>query len=301
MYKKFLSFCLAGALILNVFTPNFFANNKPTTSFSVKKPAKTKKIVFGTFVGAFLSGSVAVAVKLLYNFFDEKKSAYIRLNDENELSDPIKAEKIAEYRLKNGLTIEIRRGEIADYKDIDMITNAANRGLICGSGICGAIFKLAGKENLAKEIKNTCPGGSKDGDVVVTSAQDLCSSNGIQYIVHGVAPQKGPWPYCLSKIRLNEVYLNTFKQANIKKCSSLLLCLYGAGLYGWSAEESIDSLFWGLDRAELLPKNRKHNSSNSSLKRIIINCFTDKDVTAAKKKFAEYFKKNKRMVKKKWN
>ena len=44
-------------------------------------------------------------------------------------------------------TIEIRKVSITDL-DTDAIVNAANDGLWAGGGVCGAIFKAAGYEQL---------------------------------------------------------------------------------------------------------------------------------------------------------
>ena len=45
--------------------------------------------------------------------------------------------------------LNIVSGNILDYLDNkDLIVNSANKYMICGSGVCGAIYKKANKELL---------------------------------------------------------------------------------------------------------------------------------------------------------
>jgi O-acetyl-ADP-ribose deacetylase (regulator of RNase III) len=266
---------LAGALILNVFTPNFFANNKPTTSFSAKKLSKTKKIVFGTFVGAFLSGSVAVAVKLLYKC--------LHPNSENSN----KANKIAKYRLKNGLTIEICHGEITDYKNIDMITHAVDQNLTCDCGTCGDIFKLDDENELTEEIKKKHPKSCQVGEVVVTLPTQNLKEKGFKYIAHCVMQQKPTDSSLALNLKYDflwKIYKNIFSSAIKNKCQSLLLCFHDASLYGWSTENST-SVF-----ATILNGKIENSKLHFDLKKIIINCSTDEEVTGVTRELDDFFK-----------
>ena len=61
--------------------------------------------------------------------------------------------------------IKILLGDITT-SDTEAIVNAANTNLLAGSGVCGAIFKAAGYEELQAECNKLSP--SKTGDAVVT-------------------------------------------------------------------------------------------------------------------------------------
>lgn len=57
-------------------------------------------------------------------------------------------------------TITVRRGSVVQA-DTDAIVNAANEGLLGGSGVCGAIFTAAGwdKMQAACDKLSPCPTG----------------------------------------------------------------------------------------------------------------------------------------------
>ena len=64
--------------------------------------------------------------------------------------------------------IELIKGSCAD-QEVDIVVNAANRNLWSGGGICGAIFKKAGYQELTdacSKIKTPL----KDGEVAITPA-----------------------------------------------------------------------------------------------------------------------------------
>ena len=62
--------------------------------------------------------------------------------------------------------------------------NAANRYLLSGGGICGAIFKRAGYE----ELSDACSKINRslnDGDAVITPSFNITNT---KYIIHAVGP-----------------------------------------------------------------------------------------------------------------
>lgn len=88
--------------------------------------------------------------------------------------------------------IVVQRGDIVQCK-CDVIVNAANEQLAAGGGVCGAIFKAAGKEKLQKAcdaypiLKSISNVRCHTGDAKLTDSFNLKSS-GINYIVHAVGP-----------------------------------------------------------------------------------------------------------------
>jgi len=99
------------------------------------------------------------------------------------------------------MAIKVEYGNALDVK-ADVIVNSANKGLIGGGGIDGAIHKLAGSE-LAESIKDNYkenPDGSRLPDYHPEHGVDLpnyiitpsfsLADKGFKYIIHFVIPDK---------------------------------------------------------------------------------------------------------------
>ena len=66
--------------------------------------------------------------------------------------------------------------------NVDAIVNAANTDLLMGGGVCGAIFKEAGAEQL--QLACNALSSIKTGEAAVTPGFNLSA----KYVIHAVGP-----------------------------------------------------------------------------------------------------------------
>lgn len=115
---------------------------------------------------------------------------------------------------------------------VDTIVNAANRNLISGGGICGAIYKKAGYEELnAACRKITTP--LKDGEAVITPAFNITNA---KYIIHAVGPDFNKTPNAFNK--LYEAYYNSLELLKKHNLHSISFPLISSGIFGYGLEKS---------------------------------------------------------------
>ncbi len=84
----------------------------------------------------------------------------------------------------SGVTIELKRGDIASQDDIDAVVNAANSELKIGGGVAGAIHRAAGPE-LAEETRTMAP--IKPGEAVISGGHNLPND----HVIHCLGPVYG--------------------------------------------------------------------------------------------------------------
>lgn len=85
---------------------------------------------------------------------------------------------------RHGVTVEVRRGNIADQPDLDAVVNAANAALAPGGGVAGAIHRAAGPGLYAecRPLAPICP-----GEAVITGAHGLPN----RFVIHCLGPVYG--------------------------------------------------------------------------------------------------------------
>lgn len=104
-----------------------------------------------------------------------------------------------ENKLSN-VTIELKRGDIANQPDVDAVVNAANAELRIGGGVAGAIHRAAGPE-LTEETRSMAP--IEPGEAVISGGHNLPN----EYIIHCLGPVYG------RDEPSNELLANCYKNA----------------------------------------------------------------------------------------
>lgn len=131
--------------------------------------------------------------------------------------------------------ISTLKGDITGL-DFDIIVNAANRLLLPGAGVCGAIFAKAGPE---LETECASLNGCNTGQAVLTSAYDLpCKA-----IIHTVGPIYQDGKHNEAEF-LEACYWNTLclaytylRDNQLERLSLAFPCI-STGIYGYPAEEA---------------------------------------------------------------
>jgi O-acetyl-ADP-ribose deacetylase (regulator of RNase III) len=121
--------------------------------------------------------------------------------------------------------IEIINGSSVN-QEVDAIVNAANKYLMSGSGVCGAIYKEAGYNEL-NEACSKIQTPLNDGDAVITPAFNIKNA---KYIIHSVGPDFGRTPEAFDKLFL--AYYNSLKVLKDNNLHSISFPLISSGIYG---------------------------------------------------------------------
>lgn len=138
------------------------------------------------------------------------------------------------------MPLEIVRNDITKM-EADAIVNAANSALQMGGGVCGAIFRAAGAEQLQKACDEIgyCP----TGKAVFTDGFRLPA----KYIIHTVGPVWRGGSNDEEQM-LRSCYRNSLELATSLECSSIAFPLISAGIYGYPKEQALKTAVLEIER-----------------------------------------------------
>ncbi|KXK27599.1 MAG: O-acetyl-ADP-ribose deacetylase [candidate division WS6 bacterium OLB20] len=127
--------------------------------------------------------------------------------------------------------------------DADVLVNSANRSLLAGSGVCGQIFTVAGKQQLEAEcLRILQDRGVRflgDGTSVMTGAYNLP----FQAIIHSITPKN----HVGDITKVYDCYHSAMQLAIANGYQSIVFPLLGTGVNNIPAEYSGEQAIRAVD------------------------------------------------------
>lgn len=129
------------------------------------------------------------------------------------------------------MEIKVIKADITEL-EVDAIVNAANKSLLGGGGVDGAIHRAAGPE-----LKEACKelNGAETGEAKITAGFDLPAD----YVIHTVGPVYSSGNSGEAE-KLKACYRNSLKRAAEKDLKTVAFPAISTGIYGYPLKEASD-------------------------------------------------------------
>ena len=116
--------------------------------------------------------------------------------------------------------------------EVDAIVNAANTNLLAGGGVCGAIFRAAGRHELQAACDKLAP--IQTGEAVITSGFNLPA----KFVIHTAGPIWRGGQHDEENL-LRSCYVNSLKLAAENNLQSVAFPLISSGIYGYPPRDAL--------------------------------------------------------------
>jgi O-acetyl-ADP-ribose deacetylase (regulator of RNase III) len=154
----------------------------------------------------------------------------------------------------NGGILSLVEGDLTK-QDTDAIVNAANKSLMGGGGVDGAIHRAGGKKILDECMKI---GGCDTGQAVITTGGNLNA----KYVIHTVGPIYRDGNHNEPEL-LQNAYSNSLKVASENSLKSIAFPSISTGAYRYPLEEAAEialktAMTWLKEQSHYLSRPLSH-------------------------------------------